>query len=117
MSQPGVVWFRQDLRLEDNPALQAAIARGEPVIPVFIWSPQEEGTWAPGSASRWWLHRSLSRLDEQLRSIGSRLIVRSGDSLCELTSLIDETDAVAFFWNRQYEPSSIKRDSRIKAEL
>ena len=117
MSRPSLVWFRQDLRLEDQPALQAAIARGEPVIPVFIWSPEDEGKWRPGAASRWWLHRSLTQLDMQLRAIGSRLIVRSGDALRELLSIIDETDAAAVFWNRRYEPASIERDSLVKKEL
>ena len=50
------------LRLADNPALQAAIGRGGPVIPVFAWTPIEDGQWAPGGASRWWLHASLTAL-------------------------------------------------------
>jgi deoxyribodipyrimidine photo-lyase len=74
MSLPAaIVWFRQDLRLRNNPALHAATVSGAPVIPVYIWSPEEEGDWAPGSASRWWLHRSLASLDDQLRRRGSRL--------------------------------------------
>jgi len=55
---PALVWFRQDLRLKDNPALAAAVERGGPVIPVFIRAPEEEGVWRPGGASRWWLHHS-----------------------------------------------------------
>ena len=51
-----IVWFRQDLRLADNPALLAAIRHGGPIIPVFVWAPEEEGGWQPGAASRWWLH-------------------------------------------------------------
>ena len=117
MNQPSLVWFRQDLRLEDQPALQAAVQRGESVIPVYIASPEEEGDWPPGAASRWWLHQSLSRLDDQLKSLGSRLIVRRGDSLSELRSLIKETEATAVYWTRRYEPSSIERDSRVKSEL
>ena len=59
-----IVWFRQDLRLRDNSALHAAVQRGGAVIPVYIWSPDEEGDWPPGAASRWWLHQSLRALDE-----------------------------------------------------
>ena len=59
-----IVWFRQDLRLADNPALAAAALAGGPVIPVYILAPDEEGAWAPGGASRWWLHYSLARLAE-----------------------------------------------------
>ncbi|RME70756.1 MAG: deoxyribodipyrimidine photo-lyase, partial [Verrucomicrobia bacterium] len=53
-SSPTLVWFRQDLRLTDNPALAFALGRRAAVIPVYIWSPQEEGEWVPGAASRWW---------------------------------------------------------------
>ncbi len=117
MRRPSLVWFRRDLRITDHPALTAAIARGEPVIPVYIDSPEDEGNWPLGSASRWWLHYSLEKLSEQLRSIGSRLIVRRGESRRVLQELISETDAVAVFWNRRYERSCIECDTRIKTEL
>jgi deoxyribodipyrimidine photo-lyase len=72
-----IVWFRNDLRLADNPALAEATARG-PVVPVYVWAPEEEGEWPPGAASRWWLHRSLHALDRSLRERGSQLVVRRG---------------------------------------
>jgi deoxyribodipyrimidine photo-lyase len=75
---PTLVWFRLDLRLTDNPALLAAVDRGKPVIPVFIWSPDDEKPWPPGAASRWWLHQSLASLQAALAKHGSRLILRSG---------------------------------------
>src|ERR1043165_1149026 len=79
-----LVWFRQDLRLADNPALAAAMdaasASGAALIPVFIWAPHEEGAWPPGGASRWWLHHSLEALDKALRKAGSRLILRVADA-------------------------------------
>lgn len=67
-----IVWFRRDLRTTDNPALLRAVAAGGPVLPVFVWSPAEDGDWRPGRASRWWLRRSLERLDEDLRRLGNR---------------------------------------------
>lgn len=103
--------------MHDQPALAAAVARGEPVIPVFIWSPDEEGNWAPGGASRWWLHHSLDQLNQQLEKLGSRVIIREGNALTELMSLIDDTNAGAVYWTRRYEPAAIKRDSHIKTEL
>jgi deoxyribodipyrimidine photo-lyase len=73
-----LVWFRHDLRAADSPALEAAVQRGEPVIPVYLWAPEEEGVWLPGAASRWWLHQSLTSLDAQLQKCGSRLVIRRG---------------------------------------
>ncbi len=66
--KPSLLLFRNDLRLTDNPALVAALRRGGPVIPVFIWAPDEEGLWATGGASRWWLHQSLRALQTELRA-------------------------------------------------
>lgn len=87
------------------------------MVPVFIHDPESEGEWRSGEASNWWLHHSLERLDEDLRAVGSRLIVRQGDSLKELRSIARETGADAVFWNRRYEPLVIERDTRIKEAL
>jgi deoxyribodipyrimidine photolyase len=112
-----LVWFRRDLRLHDNPALEFARTEADSVVPVFIWAPEEEAPWQPGAASRWWLHRSLQSLDDSLRSKGSRLTLRSGASEAELRALIAETGATLVVWNRLYEPAAIVRDRRIKATL
>ena len=118
MTAPTLIWFRQDLRLSDHAALTAAIERGAPVIPVFIWAPTEEGEWAPGAASRWWLHQSLTALDESLVKLGSRLIIRcASNTEAELHRLIKETGATAVYWSRRYEPKVIARDQSIKQGL
>ncbi len=111
-----LLWFRIDLRLADNPALHAAIASGA-VIPVFIWDPKSEEPWRPGGASNWWLHQSLAALDESLRKLGSRLIIRSGVLLETLHALAKETGAESVMWNRRYEPAVIARDAGIKKSL
>jgi deoxyribodipyrimidine photo-lyase len=115
--QPIIVWLRRELRLTDNAALMAAAERGDNVIPVYIWSPAEDHPWEPGSAQRWWLHHSLRALDRDLADAGSRLIVRSGNSLQVLRQLAEETGASGVFWNRLYEPAARERDATIKAAL
>ncbi|AXQ28017.1 deoxyribodipyrimidine photo-lyase [Solimonas sp. K1W22B-7] len=112
-----ILWFRRDLRLADNPALQLALREAEEIVPVYIWAPDEEAPWAPGGASRWWLHHSLADLVGELEKRGSPLVIRSGDSLTELRRLAKETGAGAVYWNRLYEPAAIARDSRIKEAL
>ena len=114
---PSILWFRNDLRLADNLALAAAVKRGEPIVPVFIWSPEEEGDWPPGSASKWWLHQSLAAFDARLRQHGSRLIIRRGPTLATLRALAKETGANAVFWNRRYEPAVLARDAEVKTAL
>ena len=115
--QTSILWFRHDLRLDDNAALRAALARGKSIVPVFIWDPMAEGEWTLGGASRCWLHQSLSRLDGALRAAGSRLIIRQGKSLDTLLQFIDETHASAVFWNRRYEPATVTCDQEIKSAL
>ncbi|MGZ8248946.1 cryptochrome/photolyase family protein [Methylomagnum sp.] len=112
-----LVWFRRDLRLADNPALHAALAAAERIIPVYIHEPVSGGNWPMGSAGRWWLHHSLTALDESLRELGSRLIIRRGGGLQTLARLMSETGADGLYWNRLYEPTAIARDTEIKRVL
>ena len=116
-NSPVIVWFRQDLRLADNPALQAAAASGAPIVPVYILDDDAPGDWKPGGASRWWLHHSLKSLSEDLQEINGRLIFMKGAAQAQLETLIKETDAEAVYWNRLYEPWARDRDERIKSAL
>ena len=117
MQPTAIVWFRRDLRLFDNPAITFVSKEGFRIVPVFIWSPKEEGEWAPGLASRWWLHKSLESLSISLEKRELSLVIRSGDSFDELTRLIHETGAKIVCWNRLYEPLTRQRDKRVKAQL
>lgn len=117
MTGPVLLWFRRDLRLADNPALAAAVASGAPVVPVFVWSPADDGEWPPGAASRAWLTRSLSALDADLRSRGSRLVVRQGPSEEVLPRLVTESRAIGVFANRRHEPAAAAADARVAEQL
>jgi deoxyribodipyrimidine photo-lyase len=112
-----LVWFRHDLRLDDNPALQAALDEGFTPLPVYVHAPAEEGEWVPGAASQAWLGRSLASLDASLRQHGSRLLIRHGPSRRTLQDLIDASGATTVFWNRKYEPATQPRDAAIKQAL
>jgi deoxyribodipyrimidine photo-lyase len=114
---PVIVWFRRDLRLGDNPALEYALAVGGPIVPLFVWSPDEDSPWVPGGASRWWLHHSLAALSASLVERGSRLVLRSGPAAEVLREVLRETGARGVSWNRLYEPAAIARDSAIKQAL
>ena len=113
----GIVWFRQDLRLKDQPALDAAARLGAPVVPVFIWSPAEEQPWPPGEASRWWLHQSLDALAMALEKRGSRLLLRRGPVAGALAALARETGARTVYFNRRYEPFAREQEHRVEARL
>lgn len=112
-----IVWFRQDLRLADHPALQAALARGGAVLPLYIDAAEEEGAWASGGAGRWWLRESLRALAAELTKRGSRLLVRRGPALSVLQDLVRESGADAIFWTRRYEPALAARDRVVQQEL
>src|SRR5688572_26785084 len=111
---PTIVWFRQDLRLQDNPALCAARSRGGAVVPVYILDDDGEWGWKMGAASRWWLHHSLAALDASLRMRGARLIAKRGDAEKVLRELIAETGAGAVYWNRRYELSAVATDGWLE---
>ena len=95
MPAPILVWLRRDLRLADQPAFHAAAAGGAaaggaPVVPVYVLDDEGAGSRALGGASRWWLHHSLTALDKDLRSVGSRLIKHL---------LIDWRHGERWFWD------------------
>ncbi|NYZ64236.1 cryptochrome/photolyase family protein [Luteimonas deserti] len=112
-----IVWFRNDLRLDDNPALHAALDAGLAPVCVYIHAPDEAGDWAPGAASNAWRHRALAALDASLRRRGSRLRLFHGPTLPTLRTLVETCEAEAVFWNRRYEPAIEQRDARIKRAL
>lgn len=114
---PILLWFRKDLRLDDNLALSAAAATGRPVIPLYIRDTGAAGTGPLGAAQAWWLHHSLSTLGASLERIGSRLSLQSGDSADALLNLLQQTSAGAVYWNRRYDPAGIAIDTAIKAML
>jgi deoxyribodipyrimidine photo-lyase len=112
-----LLWFRQDLRLADNPALRAAATAAKHVIPVFIWNPEEEGAWAPGAATRWWLHESLQQLQAALQQRGSRLILQTGPSVEGLLRLAATTGATQIYWNRRYEPAAMQVEQALQKAI
>ncbi|TFB47229.1 cryptochrome/photolyase family protein [Cryobacterium tagatosivorans] len=114
---PSVIWFRDDLRVGDNPALHAAIQRGRPIVGVFVLDEESPGFRALGGASLWWLHRSLLSLAASLEGLGARLILRSGPAESVITALTASVGAGAVFWNRRYGAAEREVDTRIKAGL
>ena len=108
-----LIWFRQDLRLADNPALTAAIQSGV-VLPIYILDDVNAGDAAMGAASRAWLHHSLASLNTSLNGL-LRLFRGDADSIIKALTQSLPIDAV--FWNRCYEPWRIKRDKQIKSHL
>jgi len=116
-SGPAILWFRRDLRLRDNEALQAALADGGAVIPVFILDEAGDGRWAPGAAARWWLHGSLAALARDLTARGSRLVLRRGASVEQLRALANATGARAVFWNRVHEPAALALDAAVSEAI
>ncbi|MFO8027214.1 MAG: deoxyribodipyrimidine photo-lyase [Opitutales bacterium] len=112
-----ILWLRQDLRLQDNAALQAAIEGGGTILPVFIDDRDALGDWQPGGASRWFLHRALDSLQASFKEVGGRLYYLAGDSLEELKALIASSGAERVYWNRRYEGPHRERDAAVKMAL
>ncbi len=109
MPKPILVWFRQDLRLSDNPALAAAAAKGE-VIPLFILDDETAGKWKWGGASRWWLHRSLTHLAKSVP-----LLLRRGRADDVLRDVLKKSNVTSVHFTRDYAPWSGALEQRVKA--
>ncbi|KAG9153280.1 hypothetical protein Leryth_024081 [Lithospermum erythrorhizon] len=112
-----IMWFRRDLRIEDNPALATAAREGS-VLALFIWCPKEEGQFYPGRVSRWWLKQSLIHLDKTLRSLGVELkVIKTQSTLSALLESISAVGATKVVYNHLYDPVSLIRDHDIKQRL
>lgn len=116
MSPTSIVWLRDDLRVGDNPALSAAVNRGEPVVVVFILDEVSRGIRRLGGARRWWLHYSLTSLAESLEALGGSLVLRRGAAEEVLPALVAEVGADAVFWNRRYGAAR-EIDARLKTRF
>jgi deoxyribodipyrimidine photo-lyase len=116
-SDPVILWFRQDLRIKDNPALIHACETDAPVLPVFILDENAPDEWSYGAAQKVALYDALDDLAAELKKHGANLILRKGDSQMILTQIIKETNASEIFWNRRYEPWAIAQDIKIKEEI
>ena len=90
-------WIRRDLRLSDNQTLTEALRQADVVVPVFILDPKLLASEYAGQARLAFLFAGLRELEKNLRQRGSQLILRRGDPLEVLTSLVRETDAEGIF--------------------
>lgn len=96
---PVIVWFREDLRLSDHPALTAAASTGRPLVALYVLD-DKAGARPLGGASRWWLAQSLRSLDADLRKVGASLILRRGESQSVIVDLTKSIGASHVYWNR-----------------
>jgi deoxyribodipyrimidine photo-lyase len=110
------VWLRNDLRLADNPALQAACDTGAPLLIVYVRDEVTEGSRPLGRASKWWLHHSLLSLQSSIDSLGGTLVLRTGSGPDVIRQLVSQTGASGVFWNRRYGLAR-EADALLKEEL
>ncbi len=114
---PSLVWFRDDLRLSDNPALYTATQRGRATVALYVLDEESPGLRTLGGAARWWLHRSLASLAEDLETIGTTLVLRRGPAHEVLPDVARETGAGAVYWNRRYRPAEVAVDKAAMSDL
>jgi deoxyribodipyrimidine photo-lyase len=98
--RPCIVWFRDDLRLSDHPALSAAVASGAPVVALYVFDEISPGPRKLGAASRWWLAQSLKALGSELKAKGCELVLRRGEAARIIPALAREAGAAAVYWNK-----------------
>jgi deoxyribodipyrimidine photo-lyase len=115
LSSPVIVWFRRDLRVADNPALNEAASRGQTVIPVYIL--EEDAPRPLGRTACWWLSHSLKALCRELSRLGSSLVLRRGRTVDVLLRLAEQSGARTVLWNRRFDPCEAASDSVVTSAL
>jgi deoxyribodipyrimidine photo-lyase len=115
MSGPVIALFRLDLRLDDNPALSAAVATGQPVICLYVLD--DRNSRALGGASSWWLHHSLADLDRALRACGGELILHRGTTADIVVDIVRTSGATAVYLARRHEPWAANQENELHRRL
>lgn len=115
--QPIIVWFRRDLRLSDHAGLASAIETGRPLALVYAHDETAAGAWAPGDASRWWLHHSLAALGRSIEVRGGKLILCRGTAADVLSQLAEETGASLVHASRRHEPWARREETAVETRL
>ena len=115
--RPIVVWLRNDLRLDDNPALAHAADTGRPVVPLLVFDEETKGPRPLGGAHKWWLHHSIEALSGDLEKVGSGLVIRRGASAAVVPAVVREAEAGALWFNRRYQQASDALDDEIAASM
>lgn len=113
----GIVWFRRDLRLHDQPALTAACEACSDVIPLFVFDEPLLRSHVFGSACVNFMLGCLQELTTALAGLGLTLRWRRGEPVDEVVGAAREWKADVVYWNRDYEPAAIERDRRVQLAL
>ena len=113
-TRPVIVWFRDDLRLADNPALSTAAASGRPLLAVFVHDEKTEGLRPQGGAALWWLHGVLDALSDGLAARGGRLFFFRGPAADLIERLAVDLRAAAIYWNWRYDEAGQLVDKKAQ---
>jgi deoxyribodipyrimidine photo-lyase len=112
-----IFWFRRDLRLEDNTALNEALSSGLPVLPLFIFDTNITDDLPYNDARIGFIHEILTSINRQLARQGSSILVRKGEPLKIWDKLTTEFNIGSVFVNKDYEPYAISRDESVQKIL
>jgi len=113
----GIVWFRRDLRVQDQPALTAAIQECEEVLPIFVFDEPLLRSHEFGSACVNFMLGCLQELSASLDGLGLALQWRLGEPVEAVMQGAREWKADVVYWNRDYEPDALKRDRMVAQQL
>src|SRR5579859_7567267 len=114
---PAIVWFRDDLRLADNPALRAASDTRRPLVCLYLHDEHARNQRSLGGAARWWLHGSLQALNESLAKHGGRLTILRAHAADAVPDLAAAVGAEAVYWNRRYDHAGVAIDAAVEDAL
>ena len=117
IAAPIIVWFRDDLRLSDNPALSEAVESGRTLLCVYVLDEESENIRPLGGAAKWWLANSLRALTQSLAKRGGSLVLRRGKSADIIPSLANQIGAAAVHWNRRYDAAGTAVDDAVATAL
>jgi len=112
-----LIWFQRDLRIHNNPLLEWALQQDQPVVAIYIYSPEEDSPWSEGAASRWWLHQSLTQFYKDLKKLKITLHFFKGNSVETIEKLSKDLKVSSVGWTNRVEPNRIACETKIEQQL
>ena len=113
MKTLSIFWFRRDLRLDDNHGLYQALCSDEKVIPIFIFDKNIIDDLPKDDSRISFIYNQLRKINEELQTYGSSLLVLKGDPKLVFEKLISKYKINTVFSNEDYEPYAFDRDRKV----
>ena len=117
----GLVWLRNDIRMDDNPGLRKACEECDSVLAIYLWSPEQLNMHNEANIKVEFLIKNLQSLEENLNSINIPILVIDNKDFSSvdqnISNLIKKHSIDKVYWGKEFGFDEINRDKSVEQQL